>query len=55
MIKVPIATNIDNSKVLVEFQENTLPQDTNALIQMLNKEKVGIEFWLEISVTIKVL
>lgn len=51
--------SLSMSALLVPTQDNTavavtpdsLPQDPQPLIDMLHRERVGIEYWLQISVS----
>ena len=52
MIRVPLLVDVDaQQKKFVEIHEESLPENVDQVISMLSKEKVSIEYWLELSVS----
>ena len=57
MIRVPILSQDgsgEESKQVVEIEQKKLPQNVNQMIAFLSREKAGIEYWLEIAVSLTI-
>ena len=57
MIRVPLLSQDgsgEESKQVVEIEQKKLPQNVNQMIAFLSREKAGIEYWLEIAVSLTI-
>ena len=52
MIRIPLLVEAGaQTKKFVEIHEDHLPENVDHMISLLSKEKVTIEYWLEVSVS----
>ena len=57
MIRVPLAQQTmaqqSEETKFVEVREDKLPADVSQMITFLSRERAGIEYWLEIAVSVQ--